>query len=388
MRRRARAALKRGSVPPSSRDEGRAADRPGSRSPPLRRALHPGGPSRRRPRRAVSRTTAAYADRASAASGGDDEAGGSEGPRRMAVRTPLPAGGDDDTCFACRERPPSALANSLASCFQGLSAPGIRCYVDHGESTVDFVILGSIESRFGTARPSRRSEGRAQRALLGRLLLDAKPGRRRGQARRRPLGRPRPREAHAALQNQISRPAQGDRRPRRHEGAGVSRAHRARGSSTSIDSVSSSRTPVRRPTSAERSRLLREADAVFRGNAARRRRGAVRGRRVGRARRAEAGRGRSPGWMSISNVGRHAELVPELRSLIARQPLRERLRAQHIVALYRSGRQAESARGVIARPSGFSTRSSGLEPSPALRELEGAILRQEPELGGPSGAGS
>jgi DNA-binding SARP family transcriptional activator/pimeloyl-ACP methyl ester carboxylesterase len=77
--------------------------------------------------------------------------------------------------------------------------------------------------------------------------------------------------------------------------------------------------------------------------------------------------------------GRHAELVAELEGLIARHPLREGLRAQQLLALYRSGRQSEA----LAAYHAFRTRLAGelgLEPSARLRELEGRILRQDPGL--------
>ena len=78
-------------------------------------------------------------------------------------------------------------------------------------------------------------------------------------------------------------------------------------------------------------------------------------------------------------LGRHAELVPELESAVARRPLRERLRAQLMLALYRSGRQADAleayreARRVLVD-------ELGIEPSRALHELQAAILRQDPSL--------
>jgi len=78
-------------------------------------------------------------------------------------------------------------------------------------------------------------------------------------------------------------------------------------------------------------------------------------------------------------LGRHALVVPELESLVAEHPLRERLRAQLMLALYRSGRQAEAldaygnARAALVE--GF-----GLEPSPALHALERAILVHDPSL--------
>src|SRR5439155_1645355 len=82
-------------------------------------------------------------------------------------------------------------------------------------------------------------------------------------------------------------------------------------------------------------------------------------------------------------IGGHEALVPELRELVDRYPLRERLRAQLMAALYRCGRQAEAleayreVRRVLLD-------DLGVEPGPALRELERAILRQDPALGAPA----
>ena len=82
-------------------------------------------------------------------------------------------------------------------------------------------------------------------------------------------------------------------------------------------------------------------------------------------------------------LGRHAGLVGEMESLILEHPLRERLRRQLILALYRSGRQSEalaqyqSARRMLAD-------ELGLEPSPQLRELERLILAHDPGLAAPT----
>jgi predicted ATPase/DNA-binding SARP family transcriptional activator len=79
-------------------------------------------------------------------------------------------------------------------------------------------------------------------------------------------------------------------------------------------------------------------------------------------------------------LGRHAQAVPELEALLTEHPLRERLAGQLIVALYRSGRQAEASRVFHA----IRTRLSdelGMEPQPALRELHDRILEQDPALG-------
>jgi predicted ATPase/DNA-binding SARP family transcriptional activator len=81
--------------------------------------------------------------------------------------------------------------------------------------------------------------------------------------------------------------------------------------------------------------------------------------------------------------GHHDAIVAELESLLAENPYRERFLEQRVLALYRCGRQADAleayrnARRVLAE-------ELGLEPSPALQELERAILRQEPALAAPA----
>jgi DNA-binding SARP family transcriptional activator len=77
--------------------------------------------------------------------------------------------------------------------------------------------------------------------------------------------------------------------------------------------------------------------------------------------------------------GRAAELVSELERLIAEHPLRERLRAQLMIALYRSGRQAEGLAAYQAARSAL-VEELGIEPGPELQELERAMLRQDRSL--------
>jgi DNA-binding SARP family transcriptional activator len=78
-------------------------------------------------------------------------------------------------------------------------------------------------------------------------------------------------------------------------------------------------------------------------------------------------------------LGGHAELVGQLATLIAEHPYRERLRAQLMLALYRSDRQADAlqayqdARRTLVE-------ELGIEPGERLRELERAILAQDPRL--------
>ena len=78
-------------------------------------------------------------------------------------------------------------------------------------------------------------------------------------------------------------------------------------------------------------------------------------------------------------LGRHGALVAELHALVARHPLRERLRGQLMLALYGSGRQAD-ALAEYHRVREVLLEDLGIEPSPSLRELERRILQQDPML--------
>src|SRR5204862_23579 len=78
-------------------------------------------------------------------------------------------------------------------------------------------------------------------------------------------------------------------------------------------------------------------------------------------------------------VGDNAGLVGELETLITDHPFRERLRAQLMLALYRAGRQSDALAAYASARRTF-VEDLGLEPSPELRDLESAILRQEQSL--------
>jgi DNA-binding SARP family transcriptional activator len=78
-------------------------------------------------------------------------------------------------------------------------------------------------------------------------------------------------------------------------------------------------------------------------------------------------------------LGRHADVVAELEALVAQNPLRERLRGQLMLALYRSGRQAEALQ-VYQQTRNTLVEELGLEPGPALQRLEKAVLTQDPAL--------
>ena len=83
-------------------------------------------------------------------------------------------------------------------------------------------------------------------------------------------------------------------------------------------------------------------------------------------------------------LGHHAEVTGELEALVQQHPLRERLWAHLMVALYRSGRQAD-ALAAYQRVRTVLAAELGLEPTPELRRLETAVLRQDPEVLGDGG---
>ena len=82
-------------------------------------------------------------------------------------------------------------------------------------------------------------------------------------------------------------------------------------------------------------------------------------------------------------AGEHGQLIPDLEQMAAGQPLDEQIQAQLMVALYRSGRQAD-ALAVYRRLRRTLDVQLGIDPTRMLRDLETAILRQDPALDEPA----
>ena len=80
-------------------------------------------------------------------------------------------------------------------------------------------------------------------------------------------------------------------------------------------------------------------------------------------------------------LGRHDAVLGELEALVAEHPFRESFRRQQVLALYRAGRQQEALEAHRAARAALD--ELGIEPSAELRELERAVLRQDPELAAP-----
>ena len=81
--------------------------------------------------------------------------------------------------------------------------------------------------------------------------------------------------------------------------------------------------------------------------------------------------------------GRHSAVVSELEALVNEHPHREGFRRELMLALYRSGRQGDALE-VYTDTRARLDADLGIEPTPELRELQLAILRQAPELGAPA----
>src|SRR3954449_1609186 len=90
---------------------------------------------------------------------------------------------------------------------------------------------------------------------------------------------------------------------------------------------------------------------------------------------------------ALLGLGRHATLTSDLEALLVAHPFRERLWGLQALALYRSGRQAEALE-TLRRARRVLADELGVDPSPALRELESDLLSQDsgltPDLAGPA----
>jgi hypothetical protein len=86
-------------------------------------------------------------------------------------------------------------------------------------------------------------------------------------------------------------------------------------------------------------------------------------------------------------LGRHEQLIGELNQLTSEHPLRERLRAQQMLALYRADRQPE-ALDAYRQARQTLVNDLGIEPSVALQRLQRGILAHHPALEIPTGVGA
>ena len=82
-------------------------------------------------------------------------------------------------------------------------------------------------------------------------------------------------------------------------------------------------------------------------------------------------------------LGRHGDVTARLHALVADHPLRERLRADLMLALYRGGRKADALR-VYDEARRMLAEELGLEPSESLRRLHSAVLADDPALAAPA----
>jgi DNA-binding SARP family transcriptional activator len=143
--------------------------------------------------------------------------------------------------------------------------------------------------------------------------------------------------------------------------------------------VSDASEAMSRPDAARAATLLKDALALWRGDAL----GDLGGEEpfVSHTRRLEELRLAAQERLAEAELalGRHLEVAAELERLVAGHPLRESLRALQMLALYRSGRQAEALE-VFRRARNELVDQFGIEPGSGLRAMEGAILRQDSTL--------
>ncbi len=266
-----------------------------------------------------------------------------------------------------------APINGLSRRLCGMFFARGRCYV---QMAMEYWLLGSLEVLDGD-RPLQLG-GSKRRALLALLILNANEVVSTDRLAEELWGANSPANAAGSVHNHVSR-------LRKELGPEILATHRwgyvLRAEPDSIDLSRFERTVAEAEAlpAADRARRLAEALALWRGppladlafepalasHIARleERRSAVLEQRID----------------ADLEAGRDAELVGELEALVAASPLREHFRWQLILALYRSGRQAEGLE-VYRETRRLLADELGLEPSPELRELELAVLRQDPAL--------
>jgi DNA-binding SARP family transcriptional activator len=245
---------------------------------------------------------------------------------------------------------------------------------------VEFRILGPLEVLDG-GRPVAIA-GSKRRALLVLLLLHANEVVRGDRLIDELWGEDAPRNAHAALHNHVSRLRKdvgGDVLGRREWGYVL----RVRPDALDLQAFEQVVVDAEPLPARERSAKLAEALALWRGPPL-----ADLASEPGLQN--EIGRLEELRLSTLEHridadleAGRNADLIAEIEALIAAEPLREHLRAQLILALYRAGRQAEALE-VYRETRRLLSDELGLEPSPALKELEKAVLRQDPAIAVPA----
>jgi DNA-binding SARP family transcriptional activator len=238
---------------------------------------------------------------------------------------------------------------------------------------LEFRLLGPLEVT-NAGEPVAIS-GRNQRSLLTLLLLRANEAVSAERLVSEMWGEQPPKSAAASLQNAVShlRKALGPdvllTKPHgyvlaaRLEQIDLGRFERLVGES-------------RQAVPADRSRLLREALALWHGPALAD--SELESFALDEARRLEELRlAATEEWLDAElELERHREALPELEALLRANPLRERLRSQLMLALYRAGRQAEALKAYHDGRR-LLVDELGIEPGRALQQLYAQILRQE-----------
>jgi predicted ATPase/DNA-binding SARP family transcriptional activator len=246
---------------------------------------------------------------------------------------------------------------------------------------IDVKLLGPLE--VSVSRQSVQFEGAKQRALFTVLAMRAPEPVAADELVEALWGDEPPTGAGQALQKQVSR-------LRRRLGGGSAIRHRPAGYALEIDPeavdthrfealLQRARAELAQGDPVRAAGDLRDALALWRGSAlADHRAEEFAVRDIGRLEelRVEAIEERLEAELAS---GRDADLIGEIQALVAEHPLRERLRAHLMLALYRAGRQAEALE-TMREGRRLLVDELGIEPGPDLRRLERMILAHDPEL--------